>query len=178
MSHPRATFNKDLEDIVQKFSKLNKAADEIRKNYPTSGGILDPFDYYAVRTSALNLLARTAGESSVYYRELRDMSPINPGILAGILHAASTDFREGFMADTKLLVSAEVLADFLVQAEVLLEHDYKDAAAVVIRAVLEDGLRACVSLQGHRSQGSCGGGRPRTGAHEAERAHCHSEERD
>jgi len=146
MSHPRATFNKEHEDIVQKFSRLNKAADEIRKNYPTSGGILDPFDYYAVRTSALNLLARTAGKSSVYYRELRDMSPINPGTLAGILHAASTDFREGFMADTKLLVSAEVFADFLVQAEVLLEHDYKDAAAVIIRAVLEDGLRrVCLS---------------------------------
>ena len=52
-----------------------------------------------------------------------------------------TDFREGFMVDAKLLVSAEVLADFLVQAEVLLENDYKDAAAVIIRSVLEDGLR-------------------------------------
>ena len=45
------------------------------------------------------------------------------------------------MADHKLLVSAEVFADFLVQAEILLDHDYKDAAAVVIRAVLEDSLR-------------------------------------
>ena len=50
------------------------------------------------------------------------------------------------MSDAKLLVSAEVFADFLVQAEVLLEHDYKDAAAVIIRAVLEDGLRRiCIS---------------------------------
>jgi len=147
MSQPRATFNKDHEDIVQKFARLCQDADKVRRSYPDSGTILDPFEYYAVRTSALNLLARTGGESSVYYRELRDMRPqINPGILAGILHASSTDFREGFMADTKLLVSAEVFADFLVQAEVLLEHDYKDAAAVIIRAVLEDGLRrVCLS---------------------------------
>ncbi len=74
------------------------------------------------------------------------MDGINPGIVTGLLTAAMTDYREGFMADTKLLVSAEVFADFLVQAEIPLENDYKDAAAVVIRAVLEDGLRrVCVS---------------------------------
>lgn len=71
---------------------------------------------------------------------------IFPDVLAAVLSAAMIDYREGFMADTRLLVSAEVFADFLVQAEVLLENDYKDAAAVVIRAVLEDGLRrVCVS---------------------------------
>src|SRR5208337_5589852 len=37
--------------------------------------------------------------------------------------------------------SGEIFSDLLVQAEVLLDHDYKDAAAVIIRAVLEDGLR-------------------------------------
>jgi hypothetical protein len=31
--------------------------------------------------------------------------------------------------------------DILVQAEVLLDHDDKDAAVVIIRAVLEDGIR-------------------------------------
>ncbi len=50
------------------------------------------------------------------------------------------------MVDAGLLVSAEVFRDLLVQAEMLLEGDYKDAAAVTIRAVLEDGLRRlCVS---------------------------------
>lgn len=147
MSQPRATFNKDQEAILQKFSRLlEKAAQCNEERHRSTDGVISPVPYFEVRTSGLNLLARTAGENSIYYRELLEMEGINPGIITGILTAAMTDFREGFMADTKLLVSAEVLADFLLQAEVLLENDYKDAAAVIIRAVLEDGLRrVCVS---------------------------------
>ena len=147
MSEPRARFPKDHEAIVQKFARLlekvSHCSEELRKS---EDGVISPVAYFEVRTSALNLLARTAGETSIYYRELLGMDGINPGIVTGILTAAMTDFREGFMADVKLLVSAEVLSDFLVQTEVLLENDYKDAAAVIIRAVLEDGLRrVCIA---------------------------------
>lgn len=125
---------------------LDKARQSREEARRSKDGIISPDPYYEVRTSALNLLARTAGESSIYYRELLNMGSANPGIMIGILSAAMTDFREGFMADTKLLVSAEIFADFLTQAEVLLDNDYKDAAAVLIRAVLEDGLRrVCLS---------------------------------
>lgn len=73
-----------------------------------------------------------------------------------MLTAAQTDYCEGFMSDAKLLVSAEVFADFLVQAEVLLENDYKDAAAVIIRAVLEDGLRRVCISKGIEVKPRCG----------------------
>ena len=144
MSQPRAIFNKDHEDIVQKFGWLLERVKDVTPNTPE--GVIA---YLEVRVSALNLFARTAGENSIYYRELLDRHSndrIFPEVLEAVLRAAMTDYREGFMADTKILVSAEVFADFLVQAEVLLEHDYKDAAAVIIRAVLEDGLRrVCLS---------------------------------
>ncbi|MDP9172877.1 MAG: DUF4145 domain-containing protein [Planctomycetota bacterium] len=146
MFQPKATFSKDHEEVINKFARL------IERIRTAPNPTQDPegaLAYFEVRTSALNLLARTAGEGSVYFRELYDMGTrdvVNSFVVAGILNAAVTDFREGFMADTKLLVSAEVFADFLVQAEVLLESDYKDAAAVLIRAVLEDGLRrVCIS---------------------------------
>lgn len=148
MHQPNAMFNKEQEDIVQKFARLlERAPKTIQEIEQTSEGVLA---YFEVKVSALNLIARTAGETSIYFRELvamgGDRKNVNPSILRGILAAAMTDYREGFMSDAKLLVSAEVFADFLVQAEVLLEHDYKDAAAVIIRAVLEDGLRrVCVS---------------------------------
>lgn len=150
MTQQRATFNQDREAIVAKFGRLVAKAEELAK--PAGG-----FDtaqivaWFEVRTSALNLLARTTGVESTYYRSLQDSHgsdqlKFTPGIMLGILKAAMTDYREGFMADAKLLVSAEVFADFLVQAEILLEHDYEDAAAVIIRAVLEDGLKkVCVS---------------------------------
>ena len=57
--------------------------------------------------------------------------------MKGVLEAARVDYLQGFMADHKLLVSAEVFSDLLVQAEVLLDHDYKDAAAVIIREFLK-----------------------------------------
>lgn len=138
-------FNKDKEEIVKKFASLRKKAEDIAQDFE-HGNRRASAGYFEVRASALNLLARTAGENSIYYREILDNTDMNANCMAGVLTAAMTDFREGFMADTKLLVSAEVFADFLVQADVLLEHDYKDAAAVIIRAVLEDGLRrVCVS---------------------------------
>ncbi len=149
MSQQRTTFNQDREAIIQKFArlldKIEQCSQELRKS---EDGVISPISYFEVRASALNLLARTAGESSIYYRELHGMDRINPGIVTGLLTAAMTDYSEGFMADAKLLVSAEVFADFLVQAEILLESDYKDAAAVVIRAVLEDGLRRVCASKG------------------------------
>jgi len=139
MPQPRAAFNKDHEEIVQKFARLIERVKGV--THEKRDGVMA---YFEVRVSALNLIARTAGENSIYFRELADRKSderIFPEILEAVLRGAMTDFREGFMADVKLLVSAEVFADFLVQAEILLEHDYKDAAAVLIRAVLEDGLR-------------------------------------
>jgi hypothetical protein len=147
MAQPRTAFNKDPEDIVQKFARLlERVRNSPRPDQSPEGAMA----YFEVKVSALNLIARTAGENSIYFRELAamggDSSIVNPNILVGIVTAAMTDFREGFMADTTLLVSAEVFADFLVQAEILLDHDYKDAAAVIIRAVLEDALRRiCIS---------------------------------
>ena len=145
MPDPRATFSQDLEPIVNKFGRLVAKAEELAK--PMDGfGTDEIAAWWELRLSALNLLERIAGTSNCYYRALHDSLGTGErefalGIMLGIPKAAMVDFREGFMADAKLLVSAEVFADFLVQAGILLENDYKDAAAVLIRAVLEDGLR-------------------------------------
>lgn len=146
MPQPRATFDKDHEAIMQKFMRLLEMIDKSIEEGQRNKGIISPVTYFEVRVSALNLLARTVGENSIYYRELHHMTQPNPSIVKGILNAAMTDFHDGFMVDAKFLISAEVFADFLDQAAALLEHDYKDAAAVIIRAVLEDALRrVCAS---------------------------------
>lgn len=152
MSQSRATFPQDHEAIVNKFSRLVDQARELAK--PRDGfDTEDIARWFEMRTSALNLLERTAGSESIYYRLLleshgADQLKFTPGIMLGILTSALTDFREGFMMDAKLLVSAEVFADFLVQAEILLQNEFKDAAAVIIRAVLEDGLRRVCASRG------------------------------
>jgi hypothetical protein len=145
MSVQYTILQKDRESILKKFDLLVTKA----KLLADHNGLFDKDNtsiWFELRTSALNLLERTAGPNSIYFRELynsptpRDSKFMTVDML-GILRAAQNDYIEGFMIDSKLLVSAEIFADFLEQAEALIASDYKDAAAVIIRAVLEDGLR-------------------------------------
>lgn len=59
----------------------------------------------------------------------------------GVAKAIQHDLTHGLLVDFKSLVQAEVFADFLEMGEYLLSEGYKDAAAVIIGSVLEDGLR-------------------------------------
>ena len=58
-----------------------------------------------------------------------------------ILKAAKEDIEGGYLQKVEALVSASVFSDFLEMAEHLLDNGYKDPAASLIGAVLEDGLR-------------------------------------
>lgn len=134
-------LSKDRDEIIMKFDELIALAEELCQYYKSQGEEKLPGDkYFTLRVSSVNLLTRLASGESIYVQELLRLTP-NSFAIKGILEAARTDYLQGFMVDHKLLLSAEVFTDLLVQAEVLLEHDYKDAAAVIVRAVLEDGLR-------------------------------------
>jgi hypothetical protein len=145
---PRLT--KDRESVSLKFVSLIQAADSLAVAQRQPGGYTDENMrlFAQIRVSALNLLARLGSSNSVYYREFLNSEIAQHFTMSGILRAAHTDYLEGYLADHSLLISAEVFDDLLVQAEVLLEHAYKDAAAVLIRAVLEDALRRlCAASQ-------------------------------
>lgn len=106
-------------------------------------------EYLRFRTEALNLVRRTCGEESDHYRELRRLadSPNSAdnsfyfSHCIGIVEAATRDFESGLLIDLRRLVTAEVLGDFLDQAEALLEAGYHVAAASLAGAVLEDAMR-------------------------------------
>jgi hypothetical protein len=141
MSSTGPKLTKDRDEVILKFKELIDKANAACEFFKQSGdGTLPGDKYFELRVSSINLLTRLASEDSVYVQELKGMKP-NAFSMKGVLEAARNDYLQGFMADQKLLISAEVFSDLLVQAEVLLDHDYKDAAAVLIRAVLEDGLR-------------------------------------
>ena len=134
---------------MRKFSELARAAATLGAvGAPGTDNTENLVRLREVRVSALNLLARVASPNNIYYRELAAADFRDLFALRGILEAAMNDYRQGFVADNSLLISAEVFSDLLVQAEVLLEHDYKDAAAVIVRAVLEDGLRRIAAAAG------------------------------
>ncbi len=141
MEKSNLKLSKNHEEILSKFNELiSKAKDACETFRRSDDGTLPGDMYFELRVSSINLLSRLASEDSIYVQELKKMNP-NAFAMKGVLEAARADWLQGFITDHKLLISAEVFSDILVQAEVLLDHDYKDAAAVIIRAVLEDGIR-------------------------------------
>jgi hypothetical protein len=140
-------LRKDPKDIIEKFEELIRLATTLHDAGTVSPTPVDKLVLCREpRVSSLNLLSRVAPTNSVYYRELSEAGFADHLALRGILQAALNDYRQGYIADNTLLISAEVFSDLLMQAKVLIENDYKDAAAVIIRAVLEDSLRRlCVA---------------------------------
>jgi hypothetical protein len=66
----------------------------------------------------------------------------------GTLKAALHEVRSGLLVDIRRLLEAEIFVDFLEMAEYLLSEKYKDAAAVIVGAVLEDTLRKLATAHG------------------------------
>jgi hypothetical protein len=61
--------------------------------------------------------------------------------MLGVARAVKHDIQNGLLVDLRALAQADVFADFLEMGEHLLSGGYKDASAVIIGSVLEDGLR-------------------------------------
>ena len=108
-------------------------------------------------TSVKNLIEKACGKDSSHYRQIEDLYDnrnIKVGLrdiflpCMGIIRAAHKDLKAGLLEDTKALITAEVFSDFVEQAEYLLEEGYSLPSAVLVRAVLEDGLRTLCKKNG------------------------------
>jgi len=113
--------------------------------------------YTAWRTRCLALMTSLPGEAHAYAQEFRGTVQLaTRGIalqdwvtsgLAG-LRALREDISGGYLTNPRTLVCSEVFSEFLDQAEYLLKQNYKDAAASVSGALLENGLRHIATLKG------------------------------
>ncbi|HXX20762.1 MAG TPA: hypothetical protein VEJ46_15265 [Candidatus Acidoferrum sp.] len=135
-----------FQKLVDEGGQILKAARWDGREYyqfPSSG------DYLRFRTEAMNLVRRSCGEDSDHYRELKRLaeatdSANNSYYLAhcvGVVEAARSDFEAGLLFDLRSLITAEVLGDFIDQAQALISADYHVPAASLAGAVLEDTLR-------------------------------------
>lgn len=68
--------------------------------------------------------------------------------MQGIAISVKHDFENGLLKNIRTLLQADIFADFLEMGEYLLRENYKDAAAVIIGAVLEDSLRKLCEKHG------------------------------
>jgi len=138
-----------VDGIVERLDSLISMGERVLATRHVSSGVAGTFvDSSLVqqwRTSSLAFLNATLGSNSVHYRDFEERckwSQLNEAERGlAILRAAREDIAGGYLQKVETLVSASVFSDFLEMAEYLLANDYKDPAASLTGAVLEDGLR-------------------------------------
>ena len=109
----------------------------------------DNQEYIRFRTEAMNLIHKVCGLGSSHYSAMKRLAEaaataLNSYYYAecfGVLEAAHRDFQDGLLAEVQLLIRADLLDDFLSQAEELLAQGFHIPAASLAGAVLEDSLR-------------------------------------
>jgi len=139
--------------IENKFRALLDEGHQILKHCGWDGGkytqkFPNDVDYQRWSIQAANLIDRVCGRNSVHYQSINSilarpdrLNSFHLKDCVGILEGAHNDYADGFLAEIRYLVRADLIEDFLTQAEALLDNGYHAAAASLAGAVLEDTLR-------------------------------------
>jgi hypothetical protein len=141
------------ERIIEKFEALLQEGQQILSNCGWDGRSYrahpNDIEYRRFRAEATNLVKRACGEDSDHYQELKRLAEGERTSgnsyyfkdCFGVLQAAHRDFEGGYLFDLRSLVAADLLGDFIDQAETLVKEGYHVPAASLAGAVLEDTLR-------------------------------------
>lgn len=139
---------KVLHELSSLINEGRETAGHINFANPTAAQLPNAQEiYFKFFTRVSNLVSRACGDGSNHSRELQRVADAG-GIptshfsrCLGIAEAAHDDIESGLLVDMRSLIAAELLGDFLEQAEALLEAGYHIPAASLAGAVLEDTLR-------------------------------------
>jgi len=137
------------EKLADRLNHLIEVGEAVLKtrNRPSSSthSLVAADRFYQWRAGALSFLKAVFGDNSTHFQEFQERcrGSFYDDAVQGqaILKAAKEDIEGGYLRKLEDLVAADIFADFLEMAEYLIEQGYKDPAASLIGAVLEDGLR-------------------------------------
>jgi hypothetical protein len=142
-------IQKEIDGLVQMGEKLSR--DAARSEDQLGPERVEELGTLASRAG--QLIRRLYGANSHYEQHLNRViqrqyftnmwrgSSEHVSELVGILKGVQRDIQTGLLRDIRSVLHAEVFAGYLEMAEHLLNEGYKDAAAVLIGATLEDSLR-------------------------------------
>jgi len=138
-----AKFNKLISEARSTLLQCGFDGREYQHTFPPTT------DYVRFRTEVMNLVQKICGPTSSHFLEVKSLaespqSARNSYYYAdclGALEAAHRDYKDGLLSEIRRLVRADMLDDFLSQAEALLEQGFHVAAVSLAGAVLEDSLR-------------------------------------
>jgi len=139
------------EKIKDRLNQLIKIGEEVlsTKHPPPpnviAGDYVNDDPFYQWKAGSLSFLKSVFGDDSTHFQgfqhDCKYPSYSNAFKGQSILKAAKEDIEGGYLKKLETLVSADIFTDFLEMAGHLAEQGYKDPAASLIGAVLEDGLR-------------------------------------
>lgn len=141
-----------IRERVERLITMGETVLGTRSAPPSGDGIVfltddfvDSGTFHQWRASCLSFLGSVFGETHTHSRLFdKDVTVARHEDAVkghGIIKAAREDIRGGYLTSLADLAAADVFTDFLDMAEHLLECSYKDPAASLIGAVLEDGLK-------------------------------------
>lgn len=139
--------------LLDKAAALQKTYTAPPDNFIGFEGWVDGELFAEWRTQSLVVLRQILGKDHQYTHsfekgteESNVPSSVQHG--TGVLRAVAEDLANGYLFNVRLLIEAEVFDDFLEMAQHLVDHGYKDPAASLAGAVLEDGLRRIAAARG------------------------------
>ncbi|HXM17887.1 MAG TPA: hypothetical protein VN934_03655 [Candidatus Tumulicola sp.] len=136
---------KHIEQLLERLDTLHERGRGLLAHGPSSGIDVDLAEFNGWRTQVQSYLINLVGPDHIYYINFNQVtgSAYKFSVKSGlaIMRSLSEDLQKGFLTRVEDLVSAAVFGDFLDMASHLLDNGYKDAAASLIGAVLENGLR-------------------------------------
>jgi hypothetical protein len=135
----------EVNRILERLNSLISMGEQVLRSPVSDRYYVDAGLVQKWRTSSLAFLEATFGSDSIHYRDFEERCKFSNRSEAerglAILESAKESIEAGYLQKVETLVSASVFSDFLEMAEHLLDNGYKDPAASLIGAVLEDGLR-------------------------------------
>ena len=135
------------EIFAKRFSELEKALGNLPFSSEGSSRYVHAGEWRKWATSAQNIILAVYSEQSPHFKnflkayEQCDGSEYDVNVLKGIFLSAKEDFDGGYVFNVDLRVSGEVFGDLISLSKQSLSEGYKDVAAVLACAALEDALK-------------------------------------
>jgi len=141
--------------IKQRFEELESALNNLKWKYSEhSGRYLANDSSSQWLTSVSSLFEQVFGRESTHYEQLHKCWNDFHGHdyefdkALGVFRAAKEDYLGGYLFRLSASISGEVYGDFVVLAKNALDEGYKDVAAVLACAALEDALKRYAQSNG------------------------------
>jgi hypothetical protein len=138
------------EKIINRFQELEQQSFKV----PSVGSRIDSEQFQQWATSAIHLIGVVFGKNSPHYSNFAGVYKRYIGVrsdfneMRGIFLAAKDDYEGGYLFQAESVLSGEIFSSFVIAAKHALEDAYKDVAAVLACAALEDALKRFARLNG------------------------------